>query len=119
MLVEAGYEHLLFLSPTGARLTHTATDLQQLSKAVTKNEIQVTPTLMRKLVATSVVSQQSELATNAVANHMSHGVDTSKKHYQNVQGDRNSIRAFNIIKGPRTPTPSLFTQRRRRMGHLQ
>ncbi len=52
---QEGCEGLLFLSPTGAKLTHTAAHMRQLSKAVTRTEIHVTPTMMRKLVATSVV----------------------------------------------------------------
>lgn len=79
-------------------LAHTATDLTKLSKAVTKQPLPVTPTLMRKLVATSVVSSQSESDMNAVANHMTHGVDTSRRHYQNVQGDNNSVHAFELIR---------------------
>ncbi len=89
---------LPFLANHSKLVTHTAADLIQLSKAVTRAEIAVTPTMMRKLVATSVVGSQSNCDTNAVANHMNHGVETSRRHYQNVQGDHNSVRAFTLIR---------------------
>ncbi len=65
--------------------------------------IAVTPTMMRKLVATSVVGTQNDSDTTAVASHMNHGVDTSRRHYQNIQGDRNSVKAFTLIRAANAP----------------
>ncbi len=38
---------------------------------------------------------------------MSHGVDTSRRHYQNIQRDYNSVRAFTLIRDSNTEPADL------------
>ena len=63
---------LIFTTPSGERVTHVGTELEKLSEHFGK-KFQVTPTMARKQIATSVAqAETTEGEVCAVASHMTH-----------------------------------------------
>ena len=109
-----GCENLLFLTASGIKLAQTSKDFRCLSKEVGE-DMKVTSTNMRKLVSTKV-SRKTDGEVSSVAKHMTHGVEMARAAYQQHQGTKNSVKAFELISDsmpcekrnldqPEQPTP--------------
>ena len=88
---------LVFLTPQGRAVAHLSEDLRLLSKdfPTALGEMTMTSTKMRKLTATHVAtSGATDDTIRKVAAHMSHGTETARRYYQHIEGEMESLQAF-------------------------
>ena len=69
---ETGSEEYVFLNSHGKHLTHTANDLKLLASEFGEEELDLTPTEIRKQVSTSAASHCTDADLRRVAKHMGH-----------------------------------------------
>ena len=94
---EATDDDLVFLSSSGKPIAKAGSELQHLAKALGEDDIALTPSINRKIIATQAAASLEDDKMRRVATHMTHDVTTAKKYYHIQKDKETAVDAFQLI----------------------
>ena len=74
-------EDLVFTTVTGEKVTHIATELEKLGEHFGR-KFSLTPTMVRKQIATAVCHTGTEADVRSTAKYMTHSLEVHRSAYQ-------------------------------------
>lgn len=97
-------DDLVFVTSEGKRVTHIASELQQLGHAFGK-KLQVTPTTARKMIATSVGLTGTDAEERNIAKHLTHSIDIHRAAYQHQGKTSESVSTYELLTHHASASP--------------
>ena len=92
-------EDLVFVSSYGKPIAKAGDELKHLAQAFGE-EIPLTPTMNRKILATKAAAKLEDEDMRKVATHMTHDINTAKKYYHIQQDKETAMDAFHLLNQP-------------------
>ena len=101
---DCGPEDYVFVSSTGNKISKASDELKRLADSFGK-DLDVTPTLNRKILSTNASSNLDDEQVRTVATHMTHDLGTATKYYH-VQADKErAVEAYQLLNHPGEVSP--------------
>ena len=89
-------EDLVFLTNNGNPLTKAGHELENLASSL-KEELPLTPSLNRKILATTAAANLEDDQLRVVANHMTHDVKTAARYYYIQRDAETAMDAYQLL----------------------
>ena len=96
---DASDEDKVFLTSMGNHVAKASDDLKHLAQHFGE-ELTLTPTLHRKMLATKAAANLKDEEVRKVATHMTHDVNTARKYYHVQRNKDTAMEAYQLLNQP-------------------